>query len=151
MGGFKINFEADGRACSKCGVFKAWDNFSKLPSRKTVISTCKQCACVRARIWREQQKAAGIKRSRKEYAREYDRRKAEKLAGRPRPDICEICHKPDPKKPMHFDHDHATGLFRGWICSRCNLSLGLVKDSVPILQSMAEYLSPTPEYGLSGC
>ena len=30
--------------------------------------------------------------------------------------------------------------FWGWICSRCNLALGLVKDNIETLKAMIEYL-----------
>lgn len=61
----------------------------------------------------------------------------EKIAGRLRPEQCEICGAIG---KICFDHDHKTGLFRGWICSRCNLALGLVKDNEELLISLSEYL-----------
>lgn len=39
-----------------------------------------------------------------------------------------------------FDHDHATGKFRGWICPSCNLALGLAFDSPRRLTQMITYL-----------
>ncbi len=39
-----------------------------------------------------------------------------------------------------WDHSHATGAFRGWICSACNLALGHARDSPDILRALAEYL-----------
>src|SRR3990167_4225882 len=41
----------------------------------------------------------------------------EYIAGRKRPEQCEICGA---LGIICFDHDHITGKFRGWICSRCN-------------------------------
>ena len=35
---------------------------------------------------------------------------------------CEICGLVWPK--LHYDHSHATGLFRGWLCTWCNQKLG---------------------------
>lgn len=34
---------------------------------------------------------------------------------------CEICNKVE---KLAFDHDHTSGLFRGWLCHQCNTSLG---------------------------
>jgi hypothetical protein len=66
----------------------------------------------------------------------------EALAGRPRPDICEICGGPsgDPKRGMHFDHCHKTGRFRGWLCRKCNLMLGHAEDDASRLRAGAAYL-----------
>ena len=61
----------------------------------------------------------------------------EKLAGRPRPEKCEICNR------IHricFDHDHRTGKFRGWICFKCNAAIGLLDDSTELLNSLLKYL-----------
>ena len=35
---------------------------------------------------------------------------------------CEICGKV--YKTLDYDHDHKTGLHRGWLCRWCNLKLG---------------------------
>lgn len=72
--------------------------------------------------------------------REELRIRRERLAGRPRVELCEICGKTNGKRPLCFDHDHATGEFRGWICHRCNSALGYVRDDVDILDKMIVYL-----------
>lgn len=59
------------------------------------------------------------------------------LAGRPRSEVCELC---DEKARTVFDHDHATGVFRGWLCDRCNRTLGQVKDSPELLRKLIAYL-----------
>jgi Recombination endonuclease VII len=66
----------------------------------------------------------------------------EKAMGRPRPEFCEICGGPpnDRWGVLHFDHDHATGKPRGWICRNCNVMLGLARDSVDIFLDLASYL-----------
>jgi hypothetical protein len=42
--------------------------------------------------------------------------------------------------PLHCDHDHATGLFRGWLCRGCNHALGNLKDSPAAILGLAQYL-----------
>jgi hypothetical protein len=63
------------------------------------------------------------------------------LAGRPRPEVCEICGgAPDKGKVLHFDHCHTKGHFRGWLCRKCNLALGNVEDNVQRLEQLIAYL-----------
>jgi len=61
----------------------------------------------------------------------------EKIAGRERPEQCEICGEIG---IICFDHDHSNGKFRGWICARCNFVLGLVKDNSKLLIELIKYL-----------
>ena len=64
-------------------------------------------------------------------------KKLEEIAGRPRPNKCEICNA---KTRIVFDHNHKTGKFRGWICETCNTFLGKVKDDKGHLQALIDYL-----------
>jgi len=59
------------------------------------------------------------------------------IAGRPRADICELCGAAG---KTVFDHCHAQGHFRGWICDRCNKVLGLIYDDTELLEKMKLYL-----------
>lgn len=61
----------------------------------------------------------------------------ENLAGRPKPDACEVCCTAG---MVVFDHDHKTGEFRGWLCPSCNSALGWAKDNPEILELLAFYL-----------
>ena len=67
-------------------------------------------------------------------------------AGRPKPDNCETCQTPADqlKRGLYFDHDHATGKFRGWICHPCNSALGMMKDNIQIAETMVKYLKASP-------
>lgn len=66
----------------------------------------------------------------------------ERAAGRPRPDLCEVCGEQEQRRgrKLCFDHDHQCGHFRGWLCSRCNLALGNARDNPEILRALAAYL-----------
>lgn len=66
----------------------------------------------------------------------------EEKMGRPRPKYCELCKQEGyGRKPsIVYDHDHKTGLPRGWLCDRCNKMLGLAKDSTVLLKKMIRYL-----------
>jgi hypothetical protein len=65
----------------------------------------------------------------------------EGLAGRPRPEVCDICAgPPDEGRALHYDHCHQTGRFRGWLCRECNLMLGNSRDDPARLRAGASYL-----------
>ncbi len=51
---------------------------------------------------------------------------------------CLICKNPCDQ--LCIDHDHATGKFRGLICTRCNHGLGHFKDNIDTLLEAIEYL-----------
>ncbi len=63
--------------------------------------------------------------------------------------LCAICHLPPVPKAgrggspdgFRIDHDHATNRFRGLLCSQCNVGIGMLKDSIPNLQSAIQYLT----------
>lgn len=56
--------------------------------------------------------------------------------------LCDICNQPPVTfKTLSIDHDHATGKFRGLLCSPCNLALGLFKDSPLRLTAALKYLT----------
>lgn len=64
------------------------------------------------------------------------------LAPTPKPEQCEVCGAfgGDSKKGICYDHDHLTGKFRGWLCIRCNLALGMVKDNTETLLALIDYI-----------
>ena len=40
-----------------------------------------------------------------------------------RPPLCEACQE---NPATHCDHNHETGIFRGWLCHKCNAAEGLL-------------------------
>jgi hypothetical protein len=59
---------------------------------------------------------------------------------------CAICRSDSPgrgKAAWSLDHDHETNEIRGVLCHKCNMALGLFKDSANTLMAAAEYVSKT--------
>jgi len=97
----------------------------------------------------------------KEYRREYNaihrtralnaarRRNGLPEPTRPCPDLCELCGSPPNGKctVLAVDHDHETGLFRGWLCRKCNQGLGVFGDTIQGLQRAMDYLLRTTSAG----
>ena len=44
---------------------------------------------------------------------------------------CQLCGKHE--NPLHFDHCHATGLYRGALCKQCNVALGKLGDQLDLV------------------
>jgi hypothetical protein len=51
---------------------------------------------------------------------------------------CEICGREGLR--LCCDHDHDTGLARGWLCVSCNRALGYLQDSPRLLAAALMYL-----------
>jgi phage N-6-adenine-methyltransferase len=51
--------------------------------------------------------------------------------------LCAICRV---NPATHIDHCHKTGKVRGILCHWCNVGIGLLGDSIPILRYAIEYL-----------
>jgi hypothetical protein len=58
------------------------------------------------------------------------------------PAYCECCGVfiLDTKTEFHLDHDHSSGVFRGWLCKKCNLGLGLLGDNADGVRRALAYL-----------
>jgi hypothetical protein len=63
--------------------------------------------------------------------------------------LCPICLRPESevrgrggKKSGTWccDHDHVTGLFRGWLCHDCNRGIGALADSPERINRVLSYL-----------
>jgi ssDNA-binding Zn-finger/Zn-ribbon topoisomerase 1 len=66
------------------------------------------------------------------------KRRWERVRHAPPPGVtCAICGS---NRNMRYDHDHATGKFRAWLCNRCNVLLGNVGDSTELLAKAIQYL-----------
>lgn len=54
---------------------------------------------------------------------------------------CEICGVTE--RPLVLDHDHDSGVARGFLCSKCNAGIGCLGDSEAMLGRAALYLRRT--------
>ena len=87
-------------------------------------------------------KAAAQEKSRRNYRRAVLRGKR---SGRGYPEPtrkhalkCECCGRK--VRTPHLDHDHATHKFRGWLCSQCNVGIGMLGDDAAGLRRALRYL-----------
>ena len=53
------------------------------------------------------------------------------------PNECEVCGS---TKVICVDHDHSTGVIRGFLCRACNLILGIADEDFERLRLLAGYL-----------
>ncbi|RVN04091.1 endonuclease domain-containing protein [Sinorhizobium meliloti] len=90
-----------------------------------------------------------------ESSKQINQKRREASATRARSPVCEVCGEQNSRSgnpsATCWDHNHATGEFRGWLCARCNMVLGRVGDSSELLKSLADYVAsngksvlPTP-------
>ena len=121
----RLNKVAD---CSVCG-----------PSSRIRVRPTKQ------RCWRKyrQETTARTRRILK-VPGNHIQRSAQRQAARRRefirslkPTTCAVCGG---SGTICWDHSHKTDRFRGWICSNCNIALGLVSDNAETLRRLADYV-----------
>ena len=67
--------------------------------------------------------------------------------------LCDICGEPETSERyerLMIDHDHITGKFRGFLCSKCNMGIGLLGDDPIRLRQAAEYIEILGEREVGG-
>jgi hypothetical protein len=63
--------------------------------------------------------------------------------------VCQICGKQE--TPLHFDHCHVTGLYRGALCKQCNVALGKLGDNLDtVIDRLYKYKNQFNERTSSG-
>lgn len=126
-----------------------------LAERSTSNGTCIECAIAKVTKWKKsnpdkardadttlarkrRQNDPAAQRARNQAYAERLKVKRIEEAGREPPAHCEVCGRKAHR--ICFDHCHTTGKFRGWLCDKCNVSLGNVNDDPEILRMLANYL-----------
>lgn len=119
--------------------------------RHGLRSRCKRCTALQAERWRK----SNPDKHRQIYRRNNHRHNIRKRFGltvdqfdalvAKYGDRCAICQQPESRRRrLSLDHCHKTGELRGFICSRDNIVLGLVRDDPALLRRAAEYLESPP-------
>ena len=103
------------QTCKVCHLEKPLDRFYQ-QGRHTKATICKACAN-EGRAWR--------KRERKKY---------EHLDT----GSCHCCGRKS--NILHFDHDHNTKKYRGWLCLHCNQGIGKLGDDLKGVENALKYL-----------
>jgi Recombination endonuclease VII len=151
------------KTCSDCSQEKSVDDFHKSFKTKAgeqrYFKYCKVCASVRAKGWyqnnlesaRERGKKAqkarrdqGLDtetRRRRDYKNKYGITLEEwKVLYESQKGLCAICSRDLEGIKVCTDHDHATGLVRGLLCTNCNQGLGYFSDNADTMIRGAHYL-----------
>lgn len=135
--------------CPKCGAEKNADQFPlKGKTKKGVIRRypyCKPCHTDHQR---------SVKLEKKFNLTPEDYKTIDLFQSR----VCAVCGRPPKTKRLSVDHNHASGLIRGLLCSFCNRVIGLFRDDIARFEKVLEYLKNPPavialggpRYGIKG-
>lgn len=143
------------KVCSDCGLHKPLTEFYKrtlspdglgykckpcdLKTSQLYVANNKEKVRLRRREYRNANKERiSIKKNRAKCSLEEFSKLFIEQKGR-----CKICntHQDELKRRIAIDHCHETGKIRGLLCDRCNRAIGLLKDSIELLNNAANYLS----------
>ncbi len=145
--------------CLKCGATKPYDEFKRKSAGGPRGSPCLKCVSDYGKKYH--QTASGkesIRRQadrRKQTPRTEHRREFEtQLRWKYGIELEDVARAFEAQEGMcggcycrlvfdsetHADHHHASGIFRGLLCSHCNKAVGLVRDSPSTLRQLADYL-----------
>jgi hypothetical protein len=130
--------------CKKCGIEKPLTEYYKTTDRRSGHKTvCKACI-----------KSDPLSEEKKKYMREYSKKYSLKtkynlteedytnllIEQNHKCAICGIDAQQLSKKKLYVDHNHETGKVRELLCHNCNVSLGLMKESIQTLSKAIAYL-----------
>ena len=149
MPGIRVEFIVTGgetfKQCSICEEYLELMEFRRIVrgNASGYRSECKKCTKDYKSIYRlsnpeRAKKLANNSRLKSRYGITWDSyvTKLEEQGG-----ICSICKlPPSGKRRIAVDHCHKTGKIRELLCTRCNASLGLMRENVEALTNMIKYI-----------
>ncbi len=157
--GIDLDLSSGFKTCPKCLIAKSLKNYHK--SKSTVGGYqvyCKSCQGERHNKWRLQNLPKMREVSKKWRAENPRLAKDHILKSRYGVPIgwyeltlaeqegkCASCKTNDPggKGDFHVDHCHDLGHVRGLLCHNCNVGIGSLQHSVPMLEAAIQYLIRT--------
>lgn len=132
------------KTCKKCGETKPESDFYFQKKYSTYLARCKECVKYAASEWRRKNtdvlpaKTRGWELNRSfGITVEHYEALLQVQGG-----VCAICAGPPNGRWKQFavDHDHATGVIRGLLCSDCNRGIGYLGDSAENVVRSIAYL-----------
>ena len=115
----------DGRECIECKQYKEWENFYVYtPGARGHYPVCKLCHV-----------AITIRQGRKRRYGLDDMAYNELLDSQS--SQCGIC---DSSGDLVVDHNHDSGVVRGFLCHQCNSGIGMLKDDPELLRKAIQWL-----------
>lgn len=147
------------KTCSRCKRRKSLAEFyAEARNRDGSASACKGCYRVKEKDYRDKNRKAISARGKKYYSENRVKIRADQRDYRyglapgdfnglfaEQRGLCAICKEvPGGKNGPCVDHDHESGKIRAILCSNCNTSIGLLKESSVLAQQVASYLK---QYG----
>lgn len=130
------------KKCSKCGKKKPFNAFHKRTDRDDGRQNfCKPCSNEKSKQHKAKEGPKELQRD-SSYKRKYGITTKEYESMLTKQDNkCNICKRSArPERRLAVDHCHVTGKVRGLLCQKCNMSLGLLKDSEENLKAALTYL-----------
>lgn len=110
--------------CHECDTIKDLKDFHYYKKTETYNTICKDCKHIISRIQR-------YKITKEEYIRLLSKSNEK----------CAICgNNCLTGKSLAVDHDHKTGIVRGFLCQKCNIGIGHLNDDIKLLNSAINYL-----------
>ena len=137
----KALIDGDTRWCSSCKSHKSRADFHKQ------AHYCKVCANAKARqhhhrrmmedpLYRDKKKDAHVRTTHGVSLEQYNAMLEQQR-------YCAICNVDllsINRSLVHYDHCHASGKYRSFLCTNCNRGLGHFKDSIESLETAIKYL-----------
>ena len=125
--------------CITCKEDKEQEEFYKNKNNKSgYTGACKVCIRKRVGEYNKDNHEAHLERAFKHQTnKRYGITPEEYARCMSTSDVCQICSK---EVDLCYDHDHATGEFRGVLCRQCNRALGQLGDTREGLKKAYEYL-----------
>lgn len=133
------------KRCSKCREVKAASAFSRDATRRDGLRQhCRACRATKDATYHAANRDKLAARMRANNMRRAGADVGDvREIHPPVSHTCDICGADAPGGPgsWHLDHDHETGKLRGWLCSKCNIGLGHLKDSPVNAAAILVYLA----------